>query len=244
MAQALVPLKDLVQAKSRLAGLLRPSERRALAQAMVEDVLGVLSRHPDIATITLVSDDPGAGLLAQKYGADSWPESSLGGGGLNPLIKNASERLLETGEQPLLVLHGDLPLLAGEDIDTVLARQRELGGLIIGCDRRGRGTNLLAFNAASIPKFCFGPDSCAAHAASAGSAGVPVEILQRSGIGVDVDEAADLRCILDRLHRHPASHTAKLLYATGLGDRVSLALTTMLGDASAGEEDVNRGMAN
>ena len=42
MAQALVPLKDLVQAKSRLSGLLRPSERRALAQAMAEDVLAVL----------------------------------------------------------------------------------------------------------------------------------------------------------------------------------------------------------
>ena len=34
MTQALVPLKDLVEAKSRLSGLLRPSERRALAQAM------------------------------------------------------------------------------------------------------------------------------------------------------------------------------------------------------------------
>ena len=39
MAQALLPLKDLVQAKTRLGGLLRPSERRALAQAMAEDVL-------------------------------------------------------------------------------------------------------------------------------------------------------------------------------------------------------------
>jgi len=68
MAQALVPLKDLVQAKSRLAGLLRPSERRALAQAMVEDVLSVLSRHKDIVRVTLVSDDPGARHCAGHSG--------------------------------------------------------------------------------------------------------------------------------------------------------------------------------
>ncbi len=167
MAQALVPLKDLVQAKSRLAGLLRPSERRALAQAMAEDVLTVLSGHSGIAQITLVSDDPGAGLLAQKYGARCWSEKSLGACGLNALIQNASERLLADSEQPLLVLHGDLPLLTAEDISAVLSRQRKLQGLIIGCDRHGRGTNLLAFNAAHMPCFCFGPDSCAGHMASA-----------------------------------------------------------------------------
>ena len=120
MAQALVPLKDLVQAKSRLAGLLRPSERRALAQAMVEDVLAVLSRHQDIERITLVSDDPGAGLLAGKYGIDCWQESSLGCSGLNAVVDQASERLLASADGILLVLHGDLPRLTAADISAVL----------------------------------------------------------------------------------------------------------------------------
>ncbi len=34
MAQALVPLKDLVQAKSRLTGLMSPAERRGIVQGM------------------------------------------------------------------------------------------------------------------------------------------------------------------------------------------------------------------
>jgi FO synthase len=112
MAQALVPLKNLVQAKSRLAGLLQPSERCALAQAMAEDVLQVLSSHASITRITLVCDDPGAELLAQKYGADCWSERSLGGSGLNALIQSASERLLIDAADTLVVLHADLPLLA------------------------------------------------------------------------------------------------------------------------------------
>jgi len=243
MAQALVPLKDLVQAKSRLAGLLRPSERRALAQAMAEDVLTVLSCHSDIAQITLVSDDPGAGLLAQKYGARCWSEESLVACGLNALIHNASERLLADGDEPLLVLHGDLPLLTVEDISAVLSSQRKLQGLIIGCDRRGRGTNLLAFDAAHMPSFCFGPDSCAGHMASAHRAGIPVQILQRSGIGVDVDEAPDVKCIMEQLHLHVRSNTAKLLYNTELGARVTLALATLPNDVQVGEE-MNRGIAS
>ena len=243
MAQALIPLKDLVQAKTRLAGLLRPSERRALAQAMAEDVLAVLAGHGDIAHITLLSDDPGAGLLARKYGADCWSEQSLGCHGLNPLIQCASERLLGCGEQPLLVLHADLPLLVPDDISAVLASQRESGGISIGCDRHGSGTNLLAFGAAGVPRFCFGSDSCAAHQASARSAGVPVQILQRSGIAVDVDEPADLQYVLDRLHRNPSTHTAALLYNTGLGVRLALALATMSCHAEA-LDDAHRGSVN
>jgi len=243
MAQALVPLKDLVQAKSRLAGLLRPLERHALAQAMVEDVLSVLARHTDIEQITLVSDDPGAGLLAQKYGAQCWSESSLGARGLNSLVQSASERLLAGGEEPLLVLHGDLPLLTEADISAVLTNQRKLQGLIIGCDRHGRGTNLLAFNAACVPHFCFGVDSCAGHKASAHSAGIPVQILQRLGISVDVDEAPDLKCLMERLHLNPAGDTAQLLYNTALGARVTLALATLPDDVNF-SDDVNRGIAS
>jgi len=247
MAQALVPLKDLVLAKSRLAGVLTSVERRALAQAMVEDVLTVLSRHRHIARITLVSDDSGASMLAQKYGADCWTESSLGCRGLNPLIQCASERLLNTGGEPLVVLHGDLPLLTGEDISHVVESQQALGGLIVGCDSKGVGTNLLAFNAASTPRFCFGTDSCAGHVAGAKNAGVAVQVLQRSGIGLDVDEAPDLQRIMDQLHVDTASNTAQLLYNTELGARVTLALTAMMGDTESGSadlfDDFNRGMA-
>ena len=49
---AVVPVKDLDGAKQRLAGLLPPTQRRALAAAMLEDVLAALvagagpRRHP------------------------------------------------------------------------------------------------------------------------------------------------------------------------------------------------------
>ena len=239
MAQALVPLKDLVQAKSRLAGLLRPSERRALAQAMVEDVLSVLSHHPDIDRVTLVSDDPGAGLLANEYAIDYLAENTLGCRGLNAVVQLVSTRLLVDSDDTLVVLHGDLPLLTGEDISAVLHCQRQLGGLVIGCDQLGAGTNLLAFTAESAPRFCFGVDSCANHLASARNAGVPVQVLRRPGIGLDVDEPADLQAVMAALDCDDVGKTSDLLCGSALGARINLAMATLTDGRDLEKEIVN-----
>ncbi|MFT4519004.1 MAG: 2-phospho-L-lactate guanylyltransferase [Halioglobus sp.] len=248
-AQALVPLKDLVRAKTRLAGLLGPSERRALAQAMVEDVLSVLGAHPDISGITLVSDDPGAPLLASKYGATYWSEQSLGCSGLNAVIECASKRLLASTDDPLLVLHGDLPLLETADISAVLEVLEQHGSLVIGSDSAGTGTNLLGFSKSSVVPFRFGSNSCQAHQQEARKAGVRADILQRSGIAVDVDEAMDLQELMEKLNSRPKSNTFALLCGTDLGARVELALATLHGKQSVepvsdAENDSNEGMAS
>ena len=228
MTQAVVPLKDLVQAKTRLAGLLRPSERRALAQAMVQDVLSVLAAHPEVGRVTLLSDDPGAGLLAANYGCDCLPERELGGAGLNALLARAVTRLLPGTGQPLLILHADLPLLGGDDISAVLAQQRHGGGLVIGCDREGRGTNLLAFTEESAVPFHFGPDSCARHLAAARAAGVTAAILQREGVALDIDRPADMSALLAALEGRVTGETAALLCGTDLGARLALALQPLV----------------
>ena len=227
MAQALVPLKDLVTAKTRLSGLLRPGERRALAQAMVEDVLAVLTSHSEIERVTLVSDDPGADLLACKYGIDLLEERTLCCHGLNPVIDKSCDQLLALGESPLIVSHGDLPLLSSEDISAALKAQRDSGGLVIGCDRLGVGTNLLTFDRTSRPRFAFGADSCARHGNSGRSAGTAVSILRRPGIGLDVDQPGDLALLLSELRPDSPGHTATLLMKTEMGKRIGILLRSL-----------------
>lgn len=237
MAQVLVPLKDLVQAKTRLAGLLRPSERRALAQAMLEDVLQVLAGHPAIDRVTLVSDDPAAPLLAGQWGFVHWSEAGLGCRGLNAVIGRASARLLRGSMEPLLVLHADLPLLGAEDITAVLASARDSGGVVIGCDRHGSGTNLLAFSRHSVPRFCFGPDSCARHLAAARQAGVPAEVVRRTGVALDVDEPGDLAELLRLLPGTAGGRTADLLGAAPLATRIGAALASLAPLAPSRDEN-------
>lgn len=237
MTQALVPLKDLVEAKSRLSGLLRPSERRALAQAMAEDVLTVLRDHAQVTRVTLLSDDPCAAMLAEKYAAACWAESQLGCRGLNRLIGRATRRLLAVRDEPLLVLHADLPMLDHADIDAALDARQEHGGLIVGCDRASTGTNLLAFDARSVPVFSFGSDSCARHLASARHAGHPGYLLRSGGIELDVDEAADLKCLMRQLPSCPGANTVQLLRDTALGRRVEALLVEVAGPGRAPLEE-------
>jgi len=230
LSQALIALKDLVRAKTRLAGILAPSERRALAQAMVEDVLATLATHPRIARVTLVSDDPAAHLLAAQYGARHWTESGLRRRGLNAVLQRASQLLPTAEPGSLVVLHADLPLLAAGDISAVLAAREETGGLIVGCDRHGTGTNLLCFDDRSPPEFCFGEDSCRRHLEAARAAGMPASVLRRRGIELDVDEVRDLAELLQaQPEQLVGRRTADLLHSAGLGARIALALASLAG---------------
>lgn len=227
MARAILPLKDLVEAKSRLSGLLRPAERRSLAQAMVEDVLTTLVGHSQISAVTLVSDDPVSALLANSYGIEHLPEAALGCRGLNPVLSKASHFLSERNEQPIVVLHGDLPCLNSDDISAALNALEQNNGLVIGCDRHGVGTNLLAFHPFNQPEFAFGSGSCARHCVWAEVKGIPVHILQRSGIGLDIDEPQDLGLLLPLLANLEHSHCAQLLMDSELGSRVQTQLNSM-----------------
>jgi len=238
---ALLPLKDLVAAKTRLAGLLSPSERRALAQAMAEDVLAVLTAHPALARTVLVSDDPGAALLAGQYEVDYWPESALGGRGLNAVLQRAGERLAAVDPAArLLVLHADLPLLRRDDIDAALDLLGERD-IVIGPDRHGTGTNLLACPRAGALPFCFGAGSCQRHAGAARDAGFTPRILQTSGVGLDVDEPADLAELVARGAGRggDCGRRTSALLSGGLGNRIELAIAAADGGAGKTGEAEN-----
>lgn len=220
MAQAIVPLKDLVAAKTRLSGFLRPTERRALAQAMVEDVLSVLTSNPQIARITLVSDDPGAEMLSRKYGIELLEEHQLGCRGLNPVLEKSCDLLPSEAGEPTIILHGDMPLLSVADLDQVLRMTAQSGGLVIGCDRFSKGTNLLAFEPGARPRFAFGTNSCDKHRYTASEAGIPVSIVRTMGIGFDVDEPGDLALLMAELTPASQGQTAKLLLQSELRQRI------------------------
>ncbi|TXS95500.1 2-phospho-L-lactate guanylyltransferase [Parahaliea maris] len=203
MLHVLLPLKDLVAAKTRLAGILSPSERRGLMQAMAEDVLAVLSSHPAADRLWLVSDDPGAALLAEHFHARHLAERALGCSGLNRVLAAACDRIDAGPGDHIMVLHADLPWLAARDVDAALTRYAAAGGLLLAPDRNGAGTNLMVFPAASRPSFRFGTDSCERHRQWAREAGVRCTLLQRKGTARDIDHPADI---------------AQLLVATDIGD--------------------------
>ena len=217
-------MKDLVQAKSRLGGVLASHERRALAQAMVEDVLAALAGCKRLAGILLVSDDPGADMLATKYGAEMLPESTLGTTGLNPVLEAACDRLADRGAAVVAIVHGDLPLLSTPDIESLLAAMDRPGvDLVIAPDRRADGTNLMAVRPAARPRLQYGSGSCRAHEAAARVAGLTAERLQLPGAALDVDEPGDLLDLWHQVQRgRGGEHTRAFLARPEIAKRLAL----------------------
>ncbi|MCR9104017.1 MAG: 2-phospho-L-lactate guanylyltransferase [Gammaproteobacteria bacterium] len=239
MVTALVPLKDLVMAKSRLSGVMTPSERRALAQAMAQDVLAVLAAHPRIDSTVLVSDDPAAGLLTEHYRMVAWSEASLGVHGLNRVLQAACGRLTASGAGAgtVLVLHADLPLLEAADIERVLDEQGRTGGLVIATDHEGVGTNLLAFGERYTPHFRFGINSRQLHEQDALRQQIPVSVLTSAGLSGDVDEVRDLQAYLQQAGAGSGSKTASFLRSAPIAGRLALTLAQLAApaDAAAGQ---------
>ena len=75
---AAVPVKDLVNAKQRLIPLLGADERRALARAMLEDVLAALAAAlpGPIFVVTTDATGHGGGGAASGPGASSSPPTA------------------------------------------------------------------------------------------------------------------------------------------------------------------------
>ena len=216
---ALIPLKSLAQAKSRLAVNLLPEQRAALVDAMVRDVLSVLAMHPLINSITIVSDDPEVEHIADAFGARFVSEASLQSSGLNPVIAASVQQLVASGAERLLVMHGDVPSLRSGELDEAFAKQASQGGLLVGTDQRAQGTNLLLFAADICPEFCFGPGSSDAHQAWAQRAGHPVTVFESPGIALDVDDVDDLQNLL--ASGAAGEHTTRYLRQSGLAQALA-----------------------
>ena len=224
MTWALLPVKDLVKAKSRLAGILAPHERRALAQAMVEDVIATLTGCKLLEGVLLVSDDPCADLLAHRYGIRLLKESELGCRGLNPVVAGACDTLTRDGAGAIMVVHGDIPLLSGEDVEALLTAFRDPEvDVVLSPDRVGGGTNILLFDAGRPFEFHYGVGSCQAHQAAAIEAGLRSRLVARDGVSLDIDAPEDLILLWRYLKgRAVATHTARFINKDSVEQRLSL----------------------
>ena len=112
--------------------------------------------------------------------------------GLNAGLEQARREALGDGIETLVVLHGDLPNLAADDVTALLAAVPQPSGVAIAPDRAEGGTNGLALRPPDAIGFWFGVGSFEAHRAAAAAAGVPIVEVHRPGLAFDLDTPADL----------------------------------------------------
>ena len=193
MLYAIVPIKALSGAKSRLAGVLSPRERRTLALALLEDVLVALRGAPSVARTLVVTRDAAALDLAFWFGAQTLLDTAHD---LNGALTLAARHAAAYEASGALVLPGDLPLITAADIAALVAAPAPV---VLAASSDG-GTNALLLRPPLALPFEFGPDSRARHRAAAERLGLSYAEVVTPGLALDVDTPADLA----RLREAPA----------------------------------------
>lgn len=206
---AILPIKRFARAKQRLSASLPADLRRSLAEAMVSDVLRALRRAPSIDDIVVVTAEPIAEALASSHGARVVLDAHERGHSEAAMLGIAA---LEDVDRVLL-LPGDCPALAPDDIEAALAASPAAPSVTIVPDRHGTGTNALVLSPPDVISPSFGPDSRARHEGAAAAAQVAHVVVSIDGFAMDVDTPEDLATVRDALGavRGTAASTRGLL---------------------------------
>lgn len=198
--------------KSRLAPVLDDDQRRALATAMLADVLRVCtSPAAPLDSVLAVTDSPAAASLAESFCALAVPDT---GGDMNLAARAGLHAVQQHGATTAIVLPGDIPLLHTSDLEGLLAAAApgQARAVVIGASRDGQGTNALLLRPPDVIQPAFGPPSVERHVQLAHDAGAHTRVLADLGLALDVDTPADL-CLLADLPVGP--HTSDFLARSG-----------------------------
>ena len=183
----IVPVKDLLGTKSRLAPILDPGARAGLTLYMMGHVLAAVM-EAGVEDVCVVSPDRIVLNEAQRRGATPLLQESRG---LNPALQEGRRRALELGASTLLVFPADLPLLDADDVRAVL-QASEGRSVVISPDGTRSGTNALLTRPPDALPFAFGPDSFEAHLEAARSRGLEVRVCERPHLAFDLDTVGEL----------------------------------------------------
>ncbi len=187
---AIVPVKPLRTAKSRLSAVLTKDEREILSQQMLINTLDLLREVKEIERTLVVSRDTKALSIARKHGARTVTENGA------PELNNALARATVVAQQydisGVLVIPADLPLMRMDDVEKLIGRATDPPVVVIAPDRHGSGTNALLSSPPGLIEYDFGTDSFERHVARAKAAGVRLVVCENPSIGLDVDLPEDL----------------------------------------------------
>ncbi|MCK5053964.1 MAG: 2-phospho-L-lactate guanylyltransferase [Anaerolineales bacterium] len=194
---AIVPVKPLRSAKSRLSGVLTRDEREILSQRMLINTLDLLAKVKEIERTLVVSRDSKALSIARKHGARTVAEH--GAPELNSALVRATVVAQQYDTSGVLVLPADLPLLRMDDIEKLIFSATDPPVVVIAPDRHGSGTNALLSSPPGLIEYDFGPDSFERHVERTKAAGASLVVCEIPSIGLDVDLPEDLEYLRENL---------------------------------------------
>lgn len=210
---AVVPVKEFSGAKQRLASRLTPQQRQSLAAIMVEDVLHTLAAVPQLAGIVVVTVDPVATSLGERYGARVMTDGARDGH--TGAVTAAARLLAHEGRDGMITLPGDIPRMVASEVAATLAAHRSTPGFTIVPAHDELGSNAIVCSPPDAVPLRFGDDSFFPHLDAARRCGIEPSILRQPGIAMDIDHPADLLAFL-RMSPRISTRTLAFLEQSGI----------------------------
>ena len=188
-----VPVKDLVNAKQRLVPVLAQEERRALAAAMLEDVLAALA-GARLDAVWVVTRDDAVSAIARRFGAVVVTEAE--NRGHTAAVAAAQARAVDSGIPLFTTIPGDVPCVTANEIDALVDAATTAPAVVLAASRSGLGTNGVALAPPDALRLRFGEPSFESHVAAARARGIEPRLLHLPGLALDVDGPDDLVALL------------------------------------------------
>jgi 2-phospho-L-lactate/phosphoenolpyruvate guanylyltransferase len=193
---AIIPVKSFGAAKQRLSALLGGGSRRALALAMLSDVLASLKHVPQLDAVAVVTADREAESAALRQHAHVLRDSDEAGQSHAALV--GVDYALERGFKRVALVPGDTPLVDPAELSGLLERDLDV---VIVPDRHGTGTNALLLRPPDVIGPAFGPGSLERHQERARAAGASHTTDPLPSLVLDVDTPDDLAELSIRLEQ-------------------------------------------
>jgi 2-phospho-L-lactate/phosphoenolpyruvate guanylyltransferase len=213
-----IPVKPLGAALGRLGEVLGVEGRRALQSAMLTDLLRAVAEARGVGETVVVTADPEAARLARAEGAATLPDHRPPRG-MNAAVRLGTRALASDGAEAALILVADLPLARAGDLEALLAAAPPGRGVALAASRDGTGTNALLVRPPEALDPRLGPGSLARHLAGAERRRLPVSVLERPALGLDIDTPEDLAAYVAVA---PRGATREACARLGLGERLAV----------------------
>ena len=190
--KALIPVKFLGTAKSRLEKHLTQQQREILVLDMLHHVLQVLQDSRLLERVYVVSPDARVLEYARIWGAQPLIEEEYGH---NAALQAAALKVQHDEymdyPQALLTISADLPLLCTSDIEA-LVEQSVQHQVVLAPSRDGTGTNAILVRPPLALPYLFGPGSLQRYVLAARQKGLSSTIYRSISLGLDIDTIEDL----------------------------------------------------
>jgi 2-phospho-L-lactate/phosphoenolpyruvate guanylyltransferase len=216
MRALLLPIKDLRNAKQRLAGVLSPEERFELANAMLADTVRAVQAVRRADKIFVVTNYDPAIKIAEENGWEVLREEEQISESVS--VDAASRQCAGRGVTAVLRLPLDVPLVQPRDIDELLAVECQAPALVIVPSRDGTGTNAILRTPPTLFPSHFGAGSFAKHCDEAQRIGANIVLRRNIRLEMDVDDEADLRVLLQQ--DLSGTRTGAWLRSSGVSQRL------------------------